>query len=115
MNNTLTAMKSETNSRPPHALPAKPEDVLSRLASLLKPNSSVILFPDGTRARISEFETYQLDGHKDSPNGVMVRLRSGRTLLWSVAGSTNEQRSQYAQDILSGLDVMFGRKNLAEP
>jgi len=77
-------------------------------------NLTVLLFPDGTRVRLSEFETYQPDGPKDSPNGVTVRLRSGRTLLWSPAGATAEQKTKHAKDILQGLDQIFGRRNLVD-
>jgi len=74
----------------------------------------MLLFPDGTRVRLSEFETYVADGLKNSPSGVMVRLRSGRTLLWSVAGSTPDQKARHANDVLEGLDRIFGRRSLLE-
>ncbi|HEV2330557.1 MAG TPA: hypothetical protein VGY56_17390 [Verrucomicrobiae bacterium] len=75
-------------------------------------NLAVLLFPDGTRVRLSEFETYQPDGPKETPNGVSVRLRSGRTLLWSAAGTTAEQKAKHTADILNGLDEMFACCNL---
>lgn len=74
----------------------------------------MLSFPDGTRVRLSEFETYQPDGPKESPNGVSVRLQSGRTLLWSAAGTNAEQRARHTEDILSALDEIFGCRTLAE-
>lgn len=75
---------------------------------------TVLLFPDGTRVRLSEFETYHPEGSKESPNGVTVRLRSGRTLLWSPEGANAEQKIKHAKDILQGLDQIFGRRNLVD-
>lgn len=112
-------MKKDPNPSPAptgtsKSTPLKLEEFLARQTALFKPNSAVIVFPDGTRARLSEFETYQPDGPKNAPNGILVRLRSGRTILWSVAGSTPEQKAKHAEDLLEGLDQIFGRRSLAD-
>ena len=106
-------MNESNPPQPPRPRGSAKPDETARLAALLKPSLTMLIFPDGTRARLSEFETYQPDGAADSPNGILVKLRSGRTLLWSVAGVTAEQKARHAKDILAGLDQIFGHHNLA--